>query len=204
MNSVSFYDKIKALGIAEAMYKSASYLLLIMISFIRVFFLQIRGYNFHSSVIIRAGVRITQSRQHSISVAPGSTIGAGVRLIAGFSGKISIGKNVLIDDYSYISSQQRISIGDDSMIAANCYIVDFNHVLPLSSSKKNLMSPAAYVRDEIIIGKFVWIGANVVILKGVNIGDGAVIGAGSIVTKDVPEKSVAVGNPARVIRKLNS
>jgi serine acetyltransferase len=204
MNNVSFYDKIKALGIAETMYKSVSYLLLIMASFIRVFFLQIRGYNFHSSVIIRAGVRITQSRLHSISIAPGSTIGTGVRLIAGFSGKISIGKNVLIDDYSYISSQQRISIGDDSMIAANCYIVDFNHVLPLSSSKKNLTSPAAYVRDEIIIGKFVWIGANVVILKGVNVGDGAVIGAGSIVTKDVPEKSVVVCNPARVIRKLNS
>ena len=55
---------------------------------------------------------------------------------------------------------------------------------------------------SVIIGKNVWIGTHAVILPGVTIGDRAVIGAGSIVTKDVPANSVAVGNPAKVIKNI--
>ena len=53
------------------------------------------------------------------------------------------------------------------------------------------------------IGNNVWIGGNVIVLPGVNIGDNVVIGAGSVVTKDIPANCVAVGNPCRVIRKIN-
>ena len=55
----------------------------------------------------------------------------------------------------------------------------------------------------ITIGKNVWIGAGVIVLPGVNIGDNSVIGAGSVVTKDIPENVVAYGNPCRVIRTIN-
>ncbi len=61
---------------------------------------------------------------------------------------------------------------------------------------------AGYTSKPVKIGKYVWIGANVVILPGVEIGDNAVIGAGAIITKNIPANSVAVGNPAKVIKKI--
>jgi acetyltransferase-like isoleucine patch superfamily enzyme len=53
-----------------------------------------------------------------------------------------------------------------------------------------------------MISDFVWIGANVIILKGVTIGEGAIVGAGSVVTKDVPPYTIVAGNPARIIREI--
>ena len=66
-----------------------------------------------------------------------------------------------------------------------------------------LRSKQAQYNIPIHIGNNVWIGANSVILPGVNIGDNSVIGAGSIVTKDIPSNVIAVGNPCRVLREIN-
>lgn len=87
-----------------------------------------------------------------------------------------------------------IEIGEEAMIGAGCLICDSDmHEVPLGSDRPVAMAP-------IKIGKRAFIGARSIILKGVTIGDGAVVGAGSVVTSDVPPNSLAAGNPAMVLR----
>lgn len=96
---------------------------------------------------------------------------------------------------SHLIANIGIEIGEDSAIGAGCLICDSDmHEVPLGSGKPTAMAP-------IKIGKSVFIGARCIILKGVTIGDRAVIGAGSVVTKDVPADCIAAGNPARVIKR---
>ena len=90
-----------------------------------------------------------------------------------------------------------IYVGDDVMFGPNVTITTANHPIDPSLRKKQLQ----YTKD-VHIGNLVWIGAGVVICPGVSIGDNTVIGAGSIVTKDLPAGVVAYGNPCRVIREI--
>lgn len=118
------------------------------------------------------------------------TFFTGFNIAVNNSAKLIIGSgyanyNVKIDCFT------EIVIGHNVAISHNVIIRDSdNHTL---TGQRNKSAP-------IRIGNHVWIGMNSIILKGVNIGDGAVIGAGSIVTHDVPDRSLAVGVPARVIR----
>lgn len=185
-------------GILNFICDGVGFLNLKMMAITRRELLALRGFNISHDVDISEDVHFFQSTSHMVSVGAGSEIGYGVRIKAGFDGRITIGKNVLIDDYSFISAHESIIIGDETMIAASCYVVDFNHTIPLGH-KKLRSDPHSYERKKIVIGSHVWIGTHSVILPGVHIGDNAVIGAGSVVTKNVPPNSVAAGNPARVI-----
>lgn len=91
----------------------------------------------------------------------------------------------------------KVIIGNDCLIGPNVQLLAVSHdVVPQSRLEKH-----NYV-DDIIIGNNVWLGGGVIILSGVTIGDNAVIGAGSVVTKNVDEKSLYAGNPARKIREI--
>lgn len=90
-----------------------------------------------------------------------------------------------------------ITIGDDVQIGPKTIIWGRDHGM----ARGRPMRSQPHEDRPIRIGNDVWIGAGVIILKGVTIGDGAVIGAGSIVTKDIPPYSVAIGSPARVVRE---
>jgi acetyltransferase-like isoleucine patch superfamily enzyme len=107
--------------------------------------------------------------------------------------RILIGSNVGMSSTS-ITAAIEISIGEGTLLGADCLISDTDFHIPLGSHRwgNNLLASAAPVR----IGKGCFIGARTVILKGVTIGDGAVVAAGSIVTKDVPAEHLAAGNPA--------
>lgn len=191
--------KIKRSGFFELIYLVSSIFFMKLFSFLKVILLKLRGFDIDYSVEIGKNSYFFQSYKQSIIIEKNSVIGSGVRLKAGFKGKVRIGKNVLIDDYSFISSHDLIEIGAGTMIAAHSYIVDFNHKYPL---KEEMISrETGYESKKIRIGSKVWIGTHSVILPGVIIGDEAVIGAGSVVTKNVPKRSIAVGNPARVIKK---
>lgn len=103
------------------------------------------------------------------------------------------------------SLKEKIYIGSFSSIGQNVCIVDFNHLFGRISSSfiHHLIFEEDYRKDlivkgPVIIEEDVWVGSNTVILPGVKIGRGAIIGAGSVVTKDVPRYSVAYGNPAKV------
>lgn len=111
------------------------------------------------------------------------------------SGKIEIGENVAIgnDTIIYASKEGGVVIGNNVSIAAHTYIIDSNHGIEYG----RLINEQGLASEKITIGDDVWIADNCTILKGVNIGDGAVIGAKSLVNKDVETNAVAFGVPAK-------
>lgn len=108
---------------------------------------------------------------------------------------ITIGKNVFINSGCRFQDQGGIVIGDGTLIGHNVVLTTLNH--DFSPEKRITMHPA-----PIIIGKKVWIGANVTIVPGVKIGDNTIIAAGAVVTKDIPANVVAGGVPAKIIKSL--
>ena len=108
---------------------------------------------------------------------------------------IKIGKNVFINACCRFQDQGGIEIGDGSLIGHNTTIATLNH--DFNPLKRQNLTPS-----PVKIGKNVWIGSDCTILPGVEIGDGAIIGAGSVVTKFIPQNVIAVGNPARVIKEI--
>jgi maltose O-acetyltransferase len=109
------------------------------------------------------------------------------------NGKIIIGNNTWINKRCYFNCKSGIIIGADCMIGQNCAFID-NRSHPVLNK-----SPESKV---IIIGDNVWIAYGCIILKGVHIGCNSVIGAGSVVTKNVPANSFACGNPAIVKKRV--
>ena len=112
-----------------------------------------------------------------------------------FGKNTKIGKEVFINFCCHFQDNGGIEIGDGTMFGFNVSITTINHDI----------NPATIINatpKPVKIGKKVWIGANCVILPGVTIGDNSVIGAGSVVVKSIPANSIAVGNPAKVIKKI--
>jgi acetyltransferase-like isoleucine patch superfamily enzyme len=101
-----------------------------------------------------------------------------------------------------ICSATKVEIGEDTIIGGGAMILDTDFHPRLDTG--NWGSDAKEVSRPVSIGRQCFIGARAIILKGVSIGDGAVIGAGAVVSRDVPPGGIAVGNPARVIRSMDS
>ena len=112
---------------------------------------------------------------------------------------IHIGNNFTGNFNLTILDINEVHIGDNVMIGPNTTITTVGH--PLSPEKRRRHLGQA---SEIKIGNDVWIGANVTVLPGVNIGNNVVVGAGAVVTKDIPDNSLAVGVPAKVIREIEN
>ena len=108
---------------------------------------------------------------------------------------IHIGKRFFINMGCKFQDQGGIYIGDGTLIGHNVVLATLNHAK--SPSERSSMIPA-----PIHIGKDVWIGSNATVLPGVTIGDGAIIAAGAVVTKNVPERTIVGGVPATVIRTI--
>ena len=114
-------------------------------------------------------------------------------------GEIIIGDYVDIGKDTIIFSKNKVEIGNNVSIAAHCYIIDSNHGTKRDITIQN--QPLEYDKDGIKIGNDVWIAAGCKIIKGANIGDGAVIGAMSLVNSKINNYSIAVGQPAKVIKE---
>jgi len=113
-------------------------------------------------------------------------------------GNVKLGQEVLVGQFSWLEGWGGLKIGDYTLIGphvvvlTSCY--DFEDTsLPIKTQELRI--------GKVIIGKDVWLGTHVVVLPGVKIGQGAIIGAGAVVSKDIEENCVAVGVPAKVIRK---
>lgn len=110
---------------------------------------------------------------------------------------IEIGENFYTNHNCIILDGAKVTFGDNVFIAPNCTFSTAGH--PLDVEQRNLGLEYAY---PITVGDNVWIGASVTVLPGVTIGSNSVIGAGSLVNRDIPEGVIAVGNPCRVLRKI--
>lgn len=110
---------------------------------------------------------------------------------------VELGENFYANHNLVILDGAKVTFGDNVFIAPNCGFHTAGH--PIDFERRNQGLEYAY---PITVGDNVWIGAGVNVLPGVKIGNNVVIGSGSVVTKDIPDDSVAVGNPCRVIRKI--
>ena len=108
-----------------------------------------------------------------------------------------MGSNSMFNFGATVLDMGRVVIGNNVRIAPNCSIYTVNHPLDYRQRAQRVC-----YTEEVEIGDDTWIGGNVTILPGVHIGKRCVIGAGSLVTKDIPDDSLAYGSPCRVIRKL--
>ena len=120
--------------------------------------------------------------------------------LGNYPNHIFIGNNCSLgyENHIYTGPKSKIVIGDETLIGPFTFIT----TEAFSASKENPIDAHSGHEGDIIIGKKVRIGAHSVLLPGVKIGDGASIGAGSVVTKDIPSKTVYAGNPARLIKNL--
>lgn len=139
----------------------------------------------------------------------GTNVSVGNPFLCDYGRNIYIGDNVSINMNCTFVDCNKIEIGHHVLIASNVQLYTAAHPVELSERLTADWQPESgtYFCQTyalpIKIGDFCWIGGGVIILPGVTVGNGTVIGAGSVVTKDLPSNCVAVGNPCRVIRKIN-
>ena len=128
----------------------------------------------------------------------GDNIGTGTYIAAPLNGaaldKVKIGNNVFINSNLLAMARGGITIEDNAMIAANVQLISNNH---------DPYDLCTLTCKPVLIREYAWVGAGATILPGVCIGRHAIVGAGSVVTKDVPDYAVAVGNPAKVRKMLD-
>lgn len=122
--------------------------------------------------------------------------------------RVEDGAKLQIGDFSGISggciwATESITIGSYVNIGANCIIMDGDiHNIDWQLRRKDRNTSIPYKHKPIIIEDDVWLGANTIVLKGVTIGARSIIGAGSVVTKDIPADSIAAGSPCRVVGRF--
>jgi len=118
-------------------------------------------------------------------------------VLQGKTGPLAIGNRADIGCNCIFSSVSGIEIGQSTLIAGHCYIGGGRY--RSDRLEIPMMDQGTYSEGPVILGEDVWLGAGVIVLDGVRIGRGSIVGAGSVVTREIPEYSVAVGVPARVI-----
>lgn len=127
------------------------------------------------------------------------TFRKGFSLIIENKGLVQIGKDCFFNNYCSIASRKSITIGDGTIFGEGVKVYDHNHCysdinIPLKSQ--------GYKSSAIVIGKHCWISSNVIILKGVKIGDNSVIGAGCIIHKDVPANTIVLNQQVLVSSQI--
>lgn len=110
--------------------------------------------------------------------------------------KLVLGRDCYVNRYTIFDAHEHIEVGPRAMIGPHCYITDADH----SYEQGKAVMDQPMRSKPVIIGEEAWMGAHVVVLPGVTVGRGAVVGANSIVNRDIPDDAVAVGAPARVVR----
>ncbi len=142
-----------------------------------------------------------------IDFGHGFTSGPGLRIDAlSPTARISIGANVQVNNNVHIAAIDRVAIGNGVLIASNVFIADHNHGSYAGRDQSDPTVPPAQRRlstAPVDIGDDTWLGEHACILPGVVIGRGVVVGAGSVVTAALPDFVIAVGSPARIIKRFD-
>lgn len=162
----------------------------------------------HRARLVRCPFYIRGGATLDIGEAFTAGVGLRVDIFPNYSQrpKISIGDRVQVNDYVHIAAIESIEIGNDVLIASKVFITDHEHGKYRGENQVNpMVAPALRVNSHqpVRIGDNVWIGELVSILPGVIIGNGAIIGANSVVRSNIPEYTIAAGVPAKVLKKYN-
>ena len=162
--------------------------------------------------LIRRHCRLDGDRLDRVSIGANCGIDTnfclGARSISMKDGKklvpeIIIGDNCIFGQYNHITAVNRIVIGNNLLTGKFVLITDNSHggfnadEMDIHPSRRPVVS-----KGEVFIGNNVWLGDKVSVLPGVHIGDGCIVGSNAVVTHDIPAYSIAVGNPARVVKSL--
>jgi len=160
--------------------------------------LALRGGRIGRRCAIAPRVRIESGRGRPIILGDGVRLQRGVVLSTAAGGRIALEDRVYVGEYGTVRSAALVRIARDTIVAPHARIVDFER----HADGPTLDAPPDNARAAPIrIGRDVWFGAGVRVLGGVTIGDQAVLGAGALADADVPERAVALGVPARVVRR---
>ena len=158
--------------------------------------LAIRGANVGAKTSI--GPRCIFQRPHGLCIGERALLEPEVYVkIVEDTALLEIGDHVFIGRGVEFDLTQRISIGNHALIAPRCFITDHTHGVSATAR----IDEQQCLAGPVVIGNDVWLGAGTVVLPGVTIGDGAVVGANSVVTKDVAPMTIVAGAPARTLRK---
>jgi len=165
-----------------------------------------------SRIYAQARIYNYQNNPSRIRIGNGTHV-RGELLIFANGGEIVIGDHCYVGEGSRIWSAERITIGNNVLIAHNVNIVDtnaheMNHLERAAGFQRLMKEGHPRTKNNVLtapvlIGDYAWISFNVCILKGVRIGEGAIVAGGSVITDDVPEFTLVAGNPAKIISKLD-
>jgi acetyltransferase-like isoleucine patch superfamily enzyme len=142
------------------------------------------------------GVTIEIGKGAKLHLGRWSWIGHGTKIRA-HEGEVRVGAKTVLGQECTISSFQHVSIGRECIVADRVMLIDFDH--GVVEVERPIREQGIYKRD-VRVGHNVWMGYGACVLRGVTIGDNAIIGTSTVVTKDVPDNAVVAGVPARVLR----
>ncbi len=154
--------------------------------------------------VIRGGRGLCVGGNVALAVYGDLEIGEGVILSDGCSlhvgpgARLVLGDHVFVGRYSVLAASELIEIGSRTLVAEHCTIRDQNHQLDPEERSREVKA----ITEPVRVAPSVWIGAGVRVLKGANIGEGAVIAANAVVTGDIPARVIAGGIPAHVLRSI--
>ena len=155
------------------------------------------------AMLVRRPISIRKKR--GFHYGKGLSTGKNCRIEIFGDGVIEMGDRCQIGDNTHLVSSQLVKIGNDCLFASKIFVSDTSHGSygEDASSPLDLPNSRPLISDPVEIGDRVWLGENVVVLGGVTIGEGSIVGAGSVVTKSLPANCIAVGSPARPIKRFN-
>src|SRR5579875_3208665 len=148
---------------------------------------KLRNVTLGQGVVIRDFVNL-----YGCSIGDNSKVGTFVEI----QSDVTIGRNVKVSSHTFICSG--VTIEDDVFIGHNVSFI--NDRYPRSTTAGRLQTPEDWTEEQTIVERGASIGTSATILCGLTIGEGAIVGAGSVVTRDVPPHTIVAGNPARVVR----
>jgi acetyltransferase-like isoleucine patch superfamily enzyme len=166
--------------------------------YLRRRFLTATGRRWHTDGLVFFGRGLELEISHNARVDFGRFvwIGDGTKVRC-HEGRVEIGAKTVMGQECTISAYQHVRIGEQCVIADRAMFIDFDH--GVVEVERPIRQQGIYKRD-VVVGSNVWIGYGACILRGVSVGDNAIVGTNSVVTKDVPANAVVAGIPARVIR----
>lgn len=155
-----------------------------------------RRWSTNGPVFFGKGLQIQTGKESRLKFGRFVWIGDGTKIRC-HEGQVEIGDKTVMGQECTISAYQRVRIGAECVIADRTMFIDFDH--GVVEVERPIRSQGIYMKD-VVVGSNVWIGYGACVLRGVSVGDNAVIGTNSVVTRDVPANAVVGGVPARVLR----